>query len=107
MDLIKIIIYTTNAGKSLFSDWVENLEMNDRAIIRARIARVRLGNLGDCKQIKGGGGVWELRITHGPGYRIYFGKKGKSIIILLTGGDKGSQNRDITKAKKYWLAYEE
>jgi putative addiction module killer protein len=53
--------------------------------------------------IKGGEGVWELRIDYGPGYRIYFGKKGTTIVILLTGRDKKSQDRDIAKAKKYWL----
>jgi putative addiction module killer protein len=66
-----------------------------------------LGNFGDSKIIKGGDGIWELRINFGPGYRVYFGKKGTTIIILLLGGNKGTQERDIIKAKKYWLEYKE
>jgi putative addiction module killer protein len=66
-----------------------------------------LGNFGDCKLIKGGEGVSELRIDYGPGYRIYFGKDKATIVALLIGGNKGSQTRDIAKAKRYWLDYKE
>lgn len=66
-----------------------------------------MGNFGDAKMIKGGEGIWELRIDYGPGYRVYFGKQGATIVILLTGGDKKSQNRDIAKAKRYWLDYKD
>jgi putative addiction module killer protein len=55
--------------------------------------------------MKGTDGVWELRIQHGPGYRIYFGKVGIKVVVLLIGGDKGSQERDIAKANRYWLDY--
>ena len=72
-----------------------------------RIGRVRLGNFGDCKYIIGSNGIWELRLDYGPGYRVYFGKEGTTIIVLLMGGEKRSQNRDIAKAKKYWLEYKE
>ena len=78
-----------------------------RAIIRTRLDRMSLGNFGDSKIIKGSGGIWELRIDVGPGYQIYFGKKGSTVIILLVGGDKGSQARDITKATSYWLECKE
>ena len=64
---------------------------------------MRLGNLGDTKLIKNGNGIFELRIDFGSGYRIYFGKYNNSIIILLLGGDKKSQTRDIEKAKNQWL----
>ena len=107
MNTIKILIYSTSSGKEPYSDWEETLDKMTQAIIKNRLDRIRLGNFGDAKRIKNGEGIWELRIKYGPGYRIYFGKKGSSIIILLLGGDKGSQNRDITKAKRYWLEYKD
>ncbi len=73
-----------------------------RGAVRIRINRLRLGNLGDCKAIKGMTGVYELRIHMGAGYRIYFGKRKETLIILLCGGDKGGQERDIARAKEYW-----
>ncbi len=78
-----------------------------QAIVMNRLDRIRLCNFGDAKRIQGGNGIWELRIDHGPGYRIYFGKEGTMIVVLLTGGNKKRQNRDITKAKQYWLEYKE
>lgn len=107
MALIKIFIYVTKTGKSPFYAWQNKLNVNTKALIKTRIDRVRLGNLGDSKAIKNGAGVYELRINRGPGYRIYFGKKGSMIVILLIGGDKNSQKRDISKAKQYWLEYKE
>lgn len=69
----------------------------------ARIVRARFGNFGDCKQIKGGDGICELRIDFGAGYRIYFAPYDSTAIVALLGGDKSSQARDIEKAKKYWF----
>ena len=103
LDIIKIVIYTAKNGREPFSTWLGKLDIKTRAIIRTRLDRVRLGNPGDLKRIQNGKGVWELRINYGSGYRVYFGKKGSTIIILLVGGDKKSQNRDITKAISYWL----
>ncbi|MDP3889054.1 MAG: type II toxin-antitoxin system RelE/ParE family toxin [bacterium] len=107
MNLIKIIVYSTKTGKEPFSDWENGLDKNTRAVVIKRLDRIRLGNFGDAKIIKGGNGIWELRIDHGPGYRIYFGKKGSIVVILLMGGEKRSQNRDIAKSKRYWLEYKE
>jgi|SRR5579859_5100891 len=107
MSIIRINIYSTNTGKSPFSDWLEDLDIKTRSIIRTRIDRIKLGNFGDAKLIKNGGGIKELRIDYGPGYRVYYGMKGNIIVILLFGGDKGSQTRDIEKAKKYWLECKE
>lgn len=105
MNPIKIVIYATNTGKEPFSDWENELDKKVRAIVINRLDRIKLGNFGDAKRIKNGNGIWELRIDHGPGYRIYFGKEDTTIVILLTGGSERTQNRDITKAKQYWLEY--
>lgn len=105
MGAIKIIIYSTSNGTEPYSIWEDKLDNKARATIKNRLNRVRLGNLGDTKKIKGGEGIWELRIDYGPGYRVYFGKEDTTIVILLTGGDKGSQERDISKAKRYWDDY--
>ncbi len=107
MSLIKIINYSTPSNKEPLTDWFDDLDFKTQSVVIERMARVRLGNFGDCKYIKNGDGIWELRIDYGPGYRIYFGKQKTTIIILLLGGDKKSQSRDITKAKRYWLEYKE
>lgn len=107
MNKIEIINYTTKSGKEPFEEWINDLDRVERAIIRARINRVRNGNFGDCWPIKGSSKISELRIDHGPGFRVYFGKNGNSIVILLIGGIKRTQDRDIEKAKRYWEDYKE
>lgn len=103
MSLIKIVIYSTSTGKEPYSDWEDGLDKKANSIVKNRLDRLKLGNFGDVKPIKGAKDIWEIRIDYGPGYRIYFGKKGTTIVLLLVGGEKKSQDRDITKAKKYWL----
>ena len=99
------LTYVKADGSAPFNDWLEALkDKKARAIIRTKINRVRLGNLGDCKSV--GEGVNELRIKFGAGYRVYFGQERDTIIILLSGGDKSSQNRDINQAKQYWKDYQ-
>ena len=99
-----ILIYVKEDGKIPFSDWLESLrDRKARAIIRTRINRIRLGNLGDCKSV--GEGVSELRINFAAGYRVYFAQQGNMVIILLDGGDKSSQQKDIKQAKLYWQDY--
>ena len=105
MSLIQISVYRTNTGKVPYFEWEDELDNFTKAIVTNRLERIKLGNFGDAKVIKDGGGIWELRIDYGSGYRIYFGKQGSAIIVLLMGGDKKSQNRDIKKAKQYWLEY--
>lgn len=100
---IEIGIYVTPSGKEPFSSWEKKLSRQNRAIVTARIARLRVGNFGDCKTLAKG--VYELRIHHGAGYRVYFGKKKKTIVILLCGGDKKTQKKDIQKAKMFWEEY--
>lgn len=107
MSLLKLITYTTSTGKQPFISWLDDLDAKEQAVILARLTRVQLGNFGDCEPIKDGEGVFEFRINYGPGYRIYFGRKGMTIIVLLIGGDKGSQTKDITKAKQYWRTFKE
>ena len=99
MSLLKTIIYKTSTGKEPFTDWLLDQEKTTRAII------FTLSNFGDCKTLKQASSVWELRIDYGPGYRIYFGKEGQTMVVLLIGGNKGSQERDIVKAQRYWLDY--
>jgi len=102
MNYVTIETYTTSTGNKPFNKWRDKLDVNVKAIIRTRLDRVKLRNFGDCSAIKDGDGIWELRIDVGPGYRIYFGKIGSTVIVLLIGGAKGSQTRDIEKAKRYW-----
>lgn len=81
-----------------FTRWLDTLRDDvARSKIEIRILRLRMGNPGDVKSV--GSGVSELRVKHGPGYRIYFVSRGRSVIILLCGGDKSSQKRDIADAK--------
>jgi putative addiction module killer protein len=87
-------IRQTNA----YARWFAKLrDRNARGRILARIRRLSLGNLGDIRPI--GEGVSELRIDYGPGYRVYFKRAGNTMVVLLVGGDKASQKRDIEKAK--------
>lgn len=81
-----------------FAKWLDDLSnIGGRARILARIERLRGGNLGDWKSI--GNGIGELRIDAGPGYRVYFTRIGSEMVILLAGGDKSTQSRDIRRAK--------
>jgi putative addiction module killer protein len=81
-----------------FSDWLQKLRDHiGKAKILVRIDRLRLGLSGDSKSV--GKGISEIRIDFGPGYRIYYTKRGKELTILLVAGDKSSQNRDIKKAQ--------
>ena len=84
---------------AIFAKWFDSLkDRRAKARIQARIDRVEMGHFGDASPV--GDGICELRIFHGPGYRIYFIQRGAVVVILLTGGDKGSQRADIAKAKE-------
>lgn len=101
----EILEYQTQNGSIPFRTWLHSLKRIEvRAHVRARLNRIRLGNFGDCRAL--GDGVHELRIDCGPGYRVYFGHVGRRIVLLLTGGAKSSQVRDIAKARDYLRDYE-
>ena len=93
--------YETPQGESPFIEWLESLDFPVRVKIQARIDRFETGNLGDHSPIKGHKGLYEARLTQGPGYRMYFSIEDKRVILLYVGGDKGSQRRDIAKAAGY------
>ena len=90
-------------GSSPFQSWLEKFSIRECARIQARILRFKEGNFGDWKVI--GEGIKEARLMFGPGYRIYYGIDGVDIVILLCGGQKKSQKRDIGRARKYWKDY--
>ena len=99
-----IIVYQDSAGKEPFTKWIKSLrDPSTRRRILKRLYRLESGNYGDNKNL--GDGVHELRFFFGAGYRIYFGEDGDTIVVLLCGGDKDSQRRDIENAKNYWKEY--
>ena len=101
---IEVLEYLDEAQRNPFREWLEALRDREaRARIRVRINRLRQGNFGDCKAL--GRGVSELRIDYGPGYRVYFGRQGEKIVILLCGGDKRTQSGDIERAQMRWQDY--
>jgi putative addiction module killer protein len=102
--MFEIHHYVTATGVDLFADWLEELaDRQARARIKTRIDRASLGNFGDVEPV--GEAVSELRIDWGPGYRVYFARVGKTILLLLCGGDKRTQGRDIENAKTYFQDY--
>jgi putative addiction module killer protein len=104
--LYEIRHYLTASGKNLFEEWLASLrDAKAEARIAARIARLAAGNFGDCKPLTGG--VWELRIDWGPGYRAYYAMSGRTCVLLLCGGDKRKQSADINRAVGYWKDYQE
>ena len=101
---IELREYLTIDGRSPFSQWLRTLsDRRARAKIRVRLDRLEMGNPGDVRSA--GSGVSELRIDYGPGYRIYYGRDGNTIVILLCGGTKKTQHQDISLAQTYWKDY--
>lgn len=104
MAAIEVREYVTATGEAPFSQWLNKLtDVHARARIRMRLERVRRGNFGDAESV--GAGVSELRIDYGPGYRIYHAGQGKTVVVLLCGGDKRTQTKDINRAQAYWADY--
>ena len=99
-DNLEIREFLTADGKNPFREWLQTLDVGPRARIQARVLRFSTGNLGDHKSV--GAGVFELRINMGPGLRVYYGEYRKQLVIVLGGGDKATQTRDINRAKRLW-----
>ncbi len=98
-------IYQNPNGREPFTEWLESHDQKTRSRIRTRLGRLVSGYFIDCKSV--GEGIFESRFHFGAGYRIYFGTVGDTIVLLLCGGDKSSQIRDIERAKTYWQNYKE
>jgi putative addiction module killer protein len=99
--VIELFRYQCEDGQEPLTDWLGTLrDKVARARIRVRLRQLQAGNPGDCEAV--GEGVMELRIHVGSGYRIYCGRRGDAIVILLCGGNKGSQAADIKRAHGYW-----
>ena len=100
---MEIRYFETSGGYSPFAEWFAKLDSVTRARVTAAIARMEQGNLSQSKPV--GHGVLEYKMDFGPGYRIYFGRDGEQLVILLTGGTKRRQQRDIDEAWGYWQDY--
>jgi len=104
--VIELRRYITPEGKDVFGEWLAKLkDARAQAKIVVRLDRVALGNFADCKPLRGG--LCELRIDWGPGYRVYYAMLGKSCVLLLAGGDKRKQSSDIARAAAYLKDYKE
>jgi len=100
----QVRIYRTRDGRVPYLQWFTGLrDARAQQKIDARIGRIRLGNLGQTRGV--GAGVGELKVDYGPGYRVYFGQDGATVVILLCGGDKSTQRADIEQAKLFWAQY--
>jgi putative addiction module killer protein len=102
---VEVKEYQTAAGRVPLTEWLDELrDPVSRARIVARLDRLKAGLFGDWKSI--GDGVFELRIDVGPGFRVYYGQEGKTLVLLLCGGDKRTQTKDIGNAHTYWKDYQ-
>src|SRR3954470_18982936 len=97
--------YYVAGGRSPFEDWFAKLDSVPRAKVATALVRIEQGNLSNVKSV--GEGVLEYKINFGPGYRVYFGRDGEALVILLTGGTKKRQHRDIDAAHTYWQEYKQ
>jgi len=103
MPMIDVRLYEQDDGRSPFADWFDALDRQAAAKVTIAVERLRLGNFSNVKGV--GAGVQEFRIDWGPGYRLYLGRDGEKLVILLTGGTKHRQDKDIERAKELWAEY--
>lgn len=101
--VLELVAYRDPEGQEPFAQWFDGLDGHAAAKVAAVLTRLGQGNLSEVKSV--GSGVMERRIDWGPGYRVYFGRDGASLVILLCGGTKRRQQRDITAAQKRWADY--
>jgi putative addiction module killer protein len=100
---LRVLEYVNSRGLSPFRQWLDALNIETKARVQARIQRLETGSMGDYKSV--GEGILELRLSFGPGYRVYFAFDSKTVVLLLTGGDKGNQRKDIKRAQQLWVEY--
>lgn len=101
--MIEVRLYVDLVGRNPFGRWFEALDAPAAAKVTAAIARIEQGDLSNMKSVREG--VMEYRIDFGPGYRLYFGRDGDALVVLLAGGTKKRQNRDIETARSRWADY--
>jgi putative addiction module killer protein len=101
--VVEVLEYVDARGRIPYRDWVIKLDASVGARISSAILRLELGNFSQSKGV--GAGVYEIRLDFGPGYRVYFGKNGEQLVILLGGGTKRRQQADIDAAHKLWAEY--
>lgn len=94
--------YRAKSGHAYFEEWFESLDARLQRIVAARLERMANGNFGDCKPYDE---IFELRIHDGPGYRVFFGREGSKIVVLLTGSSKRDQHKAASKAVELWHEY--
>ena len=98
--------YITEDGVDVFHEWLLGLrDKRAKAVIRQRLDRLKVSNLGQTRPLRKG--VWELKIDVGPGYRVYYAQAGQTIILLLCGGDKRTQDADVDRAVSYWENFQQ
>lgn len=99
--MFEVQTYLDPSGQDPYTRWLAALaDRQARARVLVRVGRMAAGNFGDCKPVAEG--VWELRIDWGPGYRVYYAQAGKRLVLLLAGGDKRTQQADISAALANW-----
>ena len=101
--MIELRGYIDENGSRRFAEWLEGLDAAAAAKVTVALARIEQGNLSKVKGV--GSGVFEYKIDFGPGYRIYFGKDGERIVVLIGGGTKKRQRQEIAAARECWAAY--
>ena len=101
--MIEIEVYTTEDEKQPFMKWLAGIDRQARKRVNIALARLEDGNTGSLKSV--GDGVYEIRLTFGAGFRVYLGRQGNKLVILLHGGTKHRQSNDIAKAKQLWRDY--
>ena len=102
---MKLVEYLDEKGRSPFGDWFDRLNAPAAAKIAVALVRMEQGNFANAKSV--GAGVEEFRVHFGPGYRLYFGREGDELVILLAGGSKSRQQRDIAAARERWQDYKD
>ena len=100
---LRILVYADSDGRAPFESWFRELDARAQAKVTVALDRLKRGNVSNVSGV--GESVFELKLDWGPGYRLYFGRDGDRIVILLLGGTKKRQSRDIATAKSFWLDY--